>query len=99
MPKSKKMKLPPDPKEMNDQRAKGAKSTLLHYANSFGEIYSKEDLVGLETSPDQAHQNLGDLLCDLAHFCDREGVSLADCLATAEIHYNEETANKGQQFA
>lgn len=43
-------------------------------------------------------QNLTDLLCDFGHYCDRNGISLQNCLRMAASNYNEETENVGTQF-
>ena len=34
--------------------------------------------------------DLGDLLADLMHLCERDGIDFHQCLTTAEIHFNEE---------
>jgi hypothetical protein len=80
-----KLDVLPDPEEMNDQRSDWAGDALYHYSNEHGE-------------DDADQQNLSELLCNLAHWCDRNGVSFATALTTAEVHYNEETDHKGKQF-
>jgi hypothetical protein len=35
---------------------------------------------------------ISDLLADLAHLCDREGLQLSALLNRAEFHYNDETS-------
>ena len=40
-------------------------------------------------------QNMGDLLADLMHLCDREGIDFKDVLRVAETHYTEETELDG----
>ncbi len=84
--------LPLDPEEMNEQRASAAKRALLHFARDFGETDADGDLA------DFSEQNLSDLLVDLAHYCDREGLSLLECFLRAGRCYAEETDDSGMQF-
>ncbi len=39
-----------------------------------------------------------ELIADLAHWCDRNGVSLWREIARAGKHYQRETDNQGEQF-
>jgi hypothetical protein len=79
--------LPPDPEEMNNQRARMAAIALAAFA----------DEAGLTDSRDNIECALGDLLCDLMHWCDRQ--PLADhydfqtMLQHALRHYAEETSH------
>ncbi len=81
--------LPADPEEMNEDRSKWAARAL------------SEFMVATGTEPGDV---VSDLLCDLAHFCDRHQLSLAHELNRAESHYSDETLNQdtevseGQQF-
>jgi hypothetical protein len=79
--------LPSDPEDMNDARAEWAGDALAYFARKHG-----EEEEGCEA------QNLADLLADLAHYCDRNGLSLDGCLTTAQMHYAEETDHEGAQF-
>ena len=79
--------LPSDPEDMNDARAEWAGDSLAYFAKKHG-----EEEEGCEA------QNLADLLADLAHYCDRNGLSLDGCLTTAQMHYAEETDHEGAQF-
>lgn len=71
--------VPPDPDELNDDRAVWAEVALAAFAT--------------ETGCDQADA-LPDLLCDLLHWCDRTGVSFAAELERARLHYAAETTNE-----
>jgi hypothetical protein len=72
--------VPPDPDELNDDRAVWAEVALAAFA--------------AETGCDRADA-LPDLLCDLLHWCDRTGVSFADELERARGHYRVETSEGG----
>jgi hypothetical protein len=41
---------------------------------------------------------VADLLCDIAHWCDRNDVDLQSALRLAASHYLEETAGQGTQL-
>lgn len=84
--------FPLDPEEMNQKRANAAERALLAFAQDFGETD------GWKCLGDLAEQNLADLLADLAHFCDRYGFQIENCLSIASSHYTEETDNTGTQF-
>jgi hypothetical protein len=73
----------------NEQRAAAAHRTVEYFADLCGEIGVGKSLL---------EQNMTDLLCDLAHLCDREELSLTSILASAEMHYDAETENTGMQF-
>lgn len=81
-------RIPPDPEDMNDQRAEAAGSALDTFTNDMGETGEDEDL---------DIQNLTDLIADFGHFCDRNNIDFADILRRAQYHYDEETDNKGKQ--
>lgn len=76
--------LPPDPEDMNDQRAEWAAGTLVHFRTKEGRCDEGDAL--------------SDLLSDIAHHCDREGISLVAEMRRAGFHYLEETAGEGHQF-
>jgi hypothetical protein len=84
--------IPPDPDEMNAERAAAAEAALMHFVRNFGE----GDDDGL--TADLKEQNLSDLLGDLAHYCDRNELSLSGCFERAAMHYAAETDNQGTQF-
>jgi hypothetical protein len=69
--------LPPDPEEMNDDRALWAAVALHRFQQETG------------TDDETA---LGDLLCDLMHWCDRNDSDFDASLSTARMHYEAETA-------
>jgi hypothetical protein len=68
---------PPDPEGMNDERAQWAAAALCCFQEETG-------------SDDETA--LGDLLCDLIHWCDRNNFDFDAVLATARMHYEAETA-------
>jgi hypothetical protein len=68
--------LPADPEEMNNDRAQWAAEA----------IYAFQRVTGTE---DQ--DALGDLLCDLMHWCDRNGCEFEAALSRARMHYEAET--------
>jgi hypothetical protein len=77
--KLKKATLPPDPEEMNEERA----------ANGLHALKAFQDLTGIDDE-----SAIGDLLADLMHLCDRmadryDHFSVG--LWRAEMHYEAET--------
>jgi hypothetical protein len=68
--------LPPDPEGLNDKRAQWAAAALRCFQDESG-------------ADDEA---LGDLLCDLMHWCDRNSSDFDAALSTARMHYAAETA-------
>ena len=69
--------LPPDPDNMNADRAEWAAAALRHFQCTTGTDY--------EDAP-------GDLLCDLMHWCDRNNFDFELALDRARGHYEAETA-------
>ncbi len=70
--------LPPDPEGMNDTRAARAACCIQHFKCQRG------------TDWDDA---VCDLLCDMMHFCDREGFDFGHELERACMHYEAETTD------
>jgi hypothetical protein len=68
--------LPPDPDNMNSDRAEWAASALRQFQCVTGTDY--ED-------------SLGDLLCDLMHWCDRNNFDFEAAFSRARGHYEAET--------
>jgi hypothetical protein len=68
--------LPPDPENMNDDRAAWAGAALREFQRQTG------------TDDENA---VNDLLGDLMHWCDRKGVDFDDELTHARWHYDAET--------
>ena len=68
--------LPPDPENMNDKRAQWAAAAL----REFGRITGTDD-----------EDALGDLLCDLMHWCDRNDMDFEAALWRARCHYEAES--------
>jgi hypothetical protein len=77
----------------NQHRSDAAEKALLSFAQDSGELDHDGALGEL------SEQNITDLLVDLAHYCDRQGLSLQRCLAKAERHYREEANKLGKQFS
>lgn len=88
-------RLPPDPEEMNDQRAKCALAAVQSFGTSTSECF---DQFEGEQRTEMLAQNVYDLLADLAHMCDREGLNLESLIESASRHYAEETDREGIQF-
>jgi hypothetical protein len=88
--------LPPDPEGTNDESAKQAKDTLIHFEEAHGEApyggISEAQLLDLH------RQNIVDLLANLGHYCDREGLDMQDIMKSAANRYDAETGNEGTQF-
>lgn len=75
---SRRKQLPLDPEKMNGDRAEWAGAALRHFQCSTGTEY--ED-------------SLGDLLCDLMHWCDRNNFDFEAALFRAQGHYAAETGH------
>lgn len=71
-------RLPADPEAMNDDRAEWAGTAL----NAFQRLTGTDD-----------EDALGDLLCDLMHWCDRNGCEFDAALSRARMHYYAETTS------
>ena len=82
-----KWKLDKFTKEMNDKRASWACNVLTDFGNKsdLDMIFDSETVVR-------------DLIIDIAHWCDRNDVSLYDVLQRARRFYALETEDQGQQF-
>jgi hypothetical protein len=79
--------LPADPEGLNDQRADWAEDVLAQFAMAtFGEPMQDES---------DWEAALADLLCDLMHYCDRNGPDFDDALIAARHNYQEETDPNG----
>jgi hypothetical protein len=80
----------PDPDGQNSDRASWAQVGLEAFA----------DEVGLDLNPDVdgPEDAVHDLIVDLAHYCQREGLELGKIIAGAVRVYSEETGGKGTQF-
>lgn len=72
--------LKPDPEEMNDDRAKWAGEAVQTFIDATGT---------------DAEDAVSDLLSNLQHFCDRNGVDFEAELERARNNYREETSNGG----
>jgi hypothetical protein len=83
--KPKSINIPPDPDDLNEWRAELVRGALATFK---GEIRP----CGLETL-------ISDFLCDLAHLCDYEGISLPERLCAAADFYLEATNFRGKQLS
>lgn len=75
--------VPPDPEDMNDERAEWAQAAIDGFLKSHR---GDEDMA------------VSDLLCNLGHYCDRAGINMVEALSFARGNYNEETGGKGTQL-
>lgn len=87
MPRKKKLALPPDPEQLNNDRSKWAMAAVETFMRETG--LGKAD--GLETA-------VMDLVADLAHLCDRHELDFHALCDRAASHYNEETNSVGTQL-
>jgi hypothetical protein len=88
--------LPPDPEGENERRAQEGGAILVHYEETSGE--APYGGISAEQLTDLHEQNLADMLCDLGHWCDRNGVDMQDAIRRAKMHYDAETGGEGMQF-
>lgn len=73
---------------INSDRAKWAKAAVQTFA----------DVTGLDTAS-ELETAIADLLADLAHLCDAEGLSLFSLLESATRHYAAECDDEGSPAA
>ncbi len=89
-------RIPPDATAdegiTNDERASWAEVGLLAFGQRTGMLKAH---VGDKEDPFLV---VADLLGDLAHWCDRNGVDMRVALRLAAQHYDEETGGKGEQI-
>ena len=71
--------LPPDPENMNDDRARWAQAALRAFRKATGA---------------DAEEALGDLLTDLMHWSDRNNFDFDAAMDRARMHYDAETASE-----
>ena len=88
--------LPPDANAdegtTNADRASWAEVALLAYGKRTGTV---RETVGDYEDP---FLIVGDLLADLAHWCDRNNVDLQSAIRSATRHYQAETGSLGRQL-
>lgn len=84
-----KLKFPPDPEGMNNERSRWAQSAIQAFQ------------IATDTDFDDV---LGDLLCDLMHWCDRTTICDGETriefnkmLSRARMNYEAETSKDGVQ--
>jgi hypothetical protein len=80
---------------MNNKRADWARDILEHF-EQYGEC-PHPDLT-TEEQREIAKQNLSDLISDMGHYCDRNGLRMHEVIRIAADHYAEETRCEGLQF-
>lgn len=76
----------------NEERADKAAKAL--------RVYARE----MMTNPSAARQELevdpktviGDLICDIRHYCDMRGISFDEALLSGQTHYHAETNEEAQ---
>jgi hypothetical protein len=90
------MQLPPDPEFMNNKRADWARN-VLEYFEQYGE--SPHPDLTTEEQREIAKRNLSDLIADLDHYCDRNGLRMGEVISIASSCYSEETRHEGLQFS
>lgn len=88
--------LPPDATAdegtTNAERSSWAEIALYAYGQRTGTVY---EVVGDDEDP---FLIVADLLADLAHWCDRNDVSLRSAIWYATRHYQTETGSEGRQL-
>jgi hypothetical protein len=97
--------LPPDPDDQNDQRAEWARWAVRAFASQTGQLtrpgggrisQAQEDLIADQLARagkvEDLDEAVGDLLCDLMHLADREGLDFTLLVERAMGNYAEETA-------
>ncbi len=77
------MNLPPDPDGANDLRAEFAQAAI----DKHGEVTGA-------TAAGDADCNFDDLLCNLFHWCDRNGRDMAQAMLAARRCYKEEITDE-----
>lgn len=68
----------------NNQRAAWARSALNHFTDEVGDAGDMQD-------------NIGDLICDLRHLCDAEGVDFQQALVNGLSNYRAEIRGEEAQ--
>lgn len=94
------MPLPPDPTAdegiSNDDRAAWAEVALLAFARRTGMLKEQDEMGNIEG--EDPFLVLADLLADLGHWCDRNGVDFPSALTHAAGHYAAESDGQGPQL-
>lgn len=81
---SEEITLPPDPDQMNDERAARMGEPIVTYAKTVG-LHDGVDFT------DDVGSIISDMLCDLRHWCDRQDIDFDTRLGVSKINYNCET--------
>lgn len=79
--------VPIDPDNLNNERADWAEAALDAFAL----------VTRMDTAGEDYETILGDLLCDLMHWCDRNGVDFDVMLDVARMGYEDETTEKDKR--
>lgn len=81
--------LPPDPEDMNNDRAEWADEAIRTFAST----------TNMDSAGEDDQTILTDLLGDLMHWCDRAGIDFNARVDMARLHYDEETNGVGRAGA
>jgi len=95
----------PDPDGNNESRAIAGGDALQYFAFEHGERTGEVGAWGLTyvdpqsgATTDLRLQNLADLLSNLAHYCDDDGLDFGHAMARAAMNYLAETDGAGTQL-
>lgn len=88
-------KLPPDPYSMNESRATWA-GRVVGFCDRYGE--TTEYPATKKEAQDNLEGKLADIVADLAHFCDKEGLSMKRVVRGAIRRYSVTTNDQGTQL-
>ena len=86
-------KVPPDTDRDDDYNNTARASSAQHGLIAFAEVTGQN-----LNNPEDGADTVADLVCNLAHYCDRKGLQLSAILQRSVNHYHEETKGKGLQF-
>lgn len=82
--------MPPDPEQMNDRRSEWAAHAL--------DTFSRDTYHRPLGAGEDNETTASDLVADIRHWCDRNGVEWESVLRRAEGHYADETAAPGTMY-
>lgn len=85
MSKTEEHELPPDPEGMNNKRAEWARAAIIRFREVCGGSRESDGSVLMDEA-------IGDLLSNIAHLCDREGMDPKGTFKRALACYQEETS-------
>lgn len=88
-------KLPPDPHSMNESRARWGQR-VLSFCDRFGD--PSDYPATKKQIRENLEEKLADLVADLAHFCDKENLSMKKAIKSATRRYQITTDHQGTQL-